>query len=101
MLRAAMKTLLRVCVVGAVLVLAACDQDEGEPCQTDRDCASGLECNRAPGAERGDCVPPDEVTTGGTGGTGGEDGLGGFGGDTGGTGGTGDDDAGTSDADGG
>ena len=63
MLRAAMRSLLRVGFLWAVLGLVAggCDQEEGEPCQTDRDCASGLECNRAVGSDRGECVQPMEA----------------------------------------
>jgi hypothetical protein len=50
-------------VAGLVLVccvlVSACTQEEGEPCQTDRDCADGLEC-RILRSERGKCVQPGE-----------------------------------------
>lgn len=62
MLRAAMRPWLGVLWVVIVLVAGSCDQDEGEPCQTDRDCASGLECNRAIGSDRGECVAPEAPT---------------------------------------
>jgi len=43
-----------------VLALAGCKQGEGEVCQTDDDCESGLNCNAATGRcqERGTIVPP-------------------------------------------
>jgi len=51
-----------VCIAFALLVLAsACSQDEGEPCQVDRDCADGLECRGASNNERGQCVSKDEA----------------------------------------
>lgn len=91
MLRAAMRSSFLVGIVWVVLGLSAsaCEQDEGEPCQTDRDCASGLECNRAVGSDRGECVGPAEEPA--------PDEPGALDDDAG----TSDADAGTSDADGG
>jgi hypothetical protein len=52
-------------VTAGVLALAGCKQGEGERCQIDDDCASGLVCNQAtqlcarPGSSGGiDAEPP-------------------------------------------
>ena len=63
-----------VCIAFALLVLAlafvnGCSQDEGEPCQVDRDCADGLECRGASNNERGQCVSKDEAQDTGDAGT--------------------------------
>jgi hypothetical protein len=45
------------------VTLAACKQGEGEVCQIDDDCETGLECNagtmrcQSPGADRADAAP--------------------------------------------
>ena len=53
-------------VASLALVLASCKQGEGEVCQIDDDCESGLECNAGtmrcqhPGADFADAAPqPD------------------------------------------
>ena len=53
-------------VAALALALAACKQGEGEVCQIDDDCESGLECNagtmrcQKPGANFADAAPqPD------------------------------------------
>ncbi len=52
--------------IGSALLavsLASCKQGEGEVCQIDDDCESGLECNagtmrcQSPGADRADASP--------------------------------------------
>ena len=49
------------------VTLAACKQGEGEVCQIDDDCESGLECNagtmrcQSPGADRADAAPPADA----------------------------------------
>lgn len=105
MLRRAMCRLPLTLVLAAVFpcAVAACSQDAGEACQVDRDCASGLICNRALGSSRGQCVAPGGGTggTGGSGGAGGRAGSGGAGGLDQDAGGMSSDDAGASDADGG
>jgi hypothetical protein len=40
------------------LVLLACSQDRGEPCQRNADCSDGLECSISRGSARGTCEPP-------------------------------------------
>lgn len=56
--------------LGAALLavtLAACKQGEGEVCQIDDDCETGLECNagtmrcQSPGADRADARPPSDA----------------------------------------
>ena len=70
MLRAAMPLLFHAFVVSFALALgvaaSGCDQDAGEPCQSDRDCESGLECNRALGSERGECIRPEDQPAAGS-----------------------------------
>lgn len=46
------------CALAAGL-LFACSQDEGDPCQADRDCDDGLICRIAAGSERGTCADPN------------------------------------------
>lgn len=45
-----MKRVLIVCclgLVGSLVTLAACKQGQGDRCQVDADCESGLVCNKA------------------------------------------------------
>ncbi len=45
-----MKRVLFVCILAlgaSIVTLAACKQGQGERCQVDEDCASGLVCNKA------------------------------------------------------
>ena len=52
----------RTCLVGltaALLLYAACGQNEGGRCQVTSDCASGLICNNNTG--NGQCVSPNAV----------------------------------------
>ena len=48
----------------AVLLLA-CSQGDGEPCQENRDCEDGLICLPARDSDRSVCGTPDEVDAGG------------------------------------
>ncbi|MFI5307654.1 MAG: hypothetical protein ACHQ53_09895 [Polyangiales bacterium] len=45
----------RIALVLGVAALSACLADEGETCQVDSDCSSGLVCSIAPSTERGVC----------------------------------------------
>jgi hypothetical protein len=45
----------RLALVLAVVALSGCLKDEGETCQVDSDCSSGLLCSIAPSTERGVC----------------------------------------------
>jgi hypothetical protein len=40
-------------------LLAGCTQGEGDPCQIDSDCSSGLVCRSSGGNERGRCERAD------------------------------------------
>jgi hypothetical protein len=55
-------------VVGVWLALAstlvACMQDEGQTCQVDPDCSSGLVCFRCPGSARGTCQVKTDMACG-------------------------------------
>jgi hypothetical protein len=55
-------------VVGVWLAVAsslvACMQDEGQTCQVNQDCASGLVCLRCPGSARGACHVQTDVACG-------------------------------------
>jgi hypothetical protein len=52
-----------VCALAAV-VLLACSQGEGEPCQSNRDCDDGLVCVIAAGSDRSVCRLPEDVDAG-------------------------------------
>jgi hypothetical protein len=43
------------------IVLLACAQGEGEPCQINRDCDDGLVCVFAAGSERSVCRSPNDI----------------------------------------
>lgn len=46
----------------ACLLLIACSQDSGEPCQKQSDCSDNLICDIAPRSDRGVCrAEPKEV----------------------------------------
>jgi hypothetical protein len=55
-------------VVGVWLAVAstlvACMQDEGQTCQVNPDCSSGLVCLRCPGSARGVCHVKTDVACG-------------------------------------
>ena len=53
-------------ILAALLLgpLAGCSQDEGEPCQLDRDCADGLICDIGRGSSRGTCQDPADPGAG-------------------------------------
>ncbi len=65
-----MRSRLTACLASALLAvtLAGCKQGEGEVCQIDDDCESGLECNagtmrcQSPGADRADASPPADAS---------------------------------------
>lgn len=50
------------CVALAGAALAGCEQDDGDPCQVDRDCSGGF-CCIGDNALRGICVDPADRDT--------------------------------------
>jgi hypothetical protein len=56
-------TLLQLLSALLAVVAIACSQGDGETCQTNRDCESGLICVRTRNVERSVCSSPDDVET--------------------------------------
>jgi hypothetical protein len=50
--------------LAVVSTLVACTQGEGQTCQVDPDCSSGLVCLRCPGSARGACHVKTEIACG-------------------------------------
>ena len=49
------------CCGAGLLLLGACAEGSGEPCQIDSDCSDGLICLRAHGEDRGTCMDPKAI----------------------------------------
>jgi hypothetical protein len=53
----------QLCCMLGLLLIAGCSQDDGQECQLDSDCSSGLVCDRAKLSERGVCRDPKTLNT--------------------------------------